>query len=288
MTSGITRVSDGERRLAGYLRLCDYVIYFGLSSSAAGFVFQNLRVVGLTLAFVSVGAVLKLGGVIVAYLVMSSRTPNADIAPWIRRWTRTASVLMGLAALYALIAGPDLPTRLLAAVIALLSLQLFRRVGSLTPGDLSEGWGPSASRRVFLVQGFLGPELDALLAGIWLVGAIVARLSVPAAFNNPPHNITQYDLKARVQRVYYAEQHYYQTNRRYSSDVIEIRPLAMPFMDSLVPVTITVDALGYRAIARHPYDSSRCGLWGGSALTTVKLEGVGEGQVVCWTGENPR
>jgi hypothetical protein len=283
MTSGMTRTGVGERRLAGFLRLCDYVIYFGLSSSAAGFAFERIRVVGLSLAFVSFGAAVKLIGVIVAYLVMSSRTPNADIAPWIRRWTRTASVIAGLAALYALIAGHDPATRLLAGVIALLSVLLFRRVGSLAIGELSEGWGPSGIRRMFLVRGFLGPELDAWLAGIWLVGAIVARVLVPGAFNKPPHNITQYDLKARVQRVYYAEQHYYQTNRRYSSDLIEIRPLVMPFMDSLVPVTIIVDALGYRAIARHPYDSSSCGLWGGSALTALKIEGAWEGQPVCWT-----
>ncbi|MGH7520328.1 MAG: hypothetical protein ACREMI_03520 [Gemmatimonadales bacterium] len=43
---------------------------------------------------------MKLAGVIVAYLLMSSRTPNADIAPWIRRWTRTASGIAGLAALW--------------------------------------------------------------------------------------------------------------------------------------------------------------------------------------------
>lgn len=277
MTFGVPRTSDGERRLAGFLRLCDYVIYFGLSSSAAGFAFQNLRVVGLTLAFVSFGAAVKLVGVIIAYVVMSSRTPNADIAPWIRRWTRTASVLMGLAALYALIAGHDLPTRMLAAVIALLSLLLFRRVGSLSIGELSLGWGPSSSQRMFLVQGFLGPELDAWLAGIWLAGAIIVRTTMPSAFEPAAAGVEE--LRARVLQVSIAQHRYHRGHGSYSSDITELRRLDSPRIDSLV--VVTVDGQSYRAIARDPRGTVTCGVWAGAA-TSVRIPGAAEQQVICW------
>ncbi len=137
----------------------------------------------------------------------------------------------------------------------------------------------------------LGPpwgwELNIWLTGICLAGAIVLRTVMPGAFKTPPHAVAPYDLKARLQRVYYAEQHFYQVNRRYSTDIAEIHPLTMPSLDSLLPVSITVDAQGYRAVVRHPYESSTCGLWGGSALTALKIEGAGEGQPVCWVEPKP-
>jgi len=98
---------------------------------------------------------------------------------------------------------------------------------------------------------------------------------MPAAFKTPPHPVTQHDLKSRCSVFYYAEQRFHQTNRRYSTDIAEIRPIAMPSLDSLLPVSITVDAQGYRALVRHPYESSTCGLWGGSPLTALKIEGAG-------------
>jgi hypothetical protein len=274
------------------MRICDLVIFLGLGSTAAGgFVWHSVRVLGFGFGFIAVGATVKLVGVIIAYLLMSSRSPTSAIPIWIRRWTRTSSVFGALTALYVVVAHPNVAVEIAAGFAALLCALLFMRVDSVTRGEWDMGAGPSWAEMASPIAQ-LGPawgwELNIWLTGICLAGAIVLRTVMPSAFNKPPHNVTQYDLKARVQRVYYAEQRYYQTNRRYSSDVVEIRPLAMPFMDSLVPVTITIDARGYRAVARHPYDSSSCGLWGGSALTTVKLDRVGEGQPVCWTGEKPR
>lgn len=288
--------SEGERRLVRYLRICDYAIWLGLASTVSGWGWPNTKILGLGVSLVTISATVKLAGVLVAFHVMSSRQRNEAIAPWIRRWTRIASMFIALLALFVFIAVSDIGARVGAALAIWWSVRLFRRAGPMTIADLGAGWGGPEGGEILAKGGNIfgggvlswGPELDALLTGAWLVGAIVARLIVPDAFNKPPHNVTQYDLKTRVQRAYYAEQRFYQANRRYSSDITEIRPLTMPLIDSLVPVSITVDTHGYRAVARHPYDSTSCGLWGGSALTALKIEGAAEGQPICWTGEGPR
>jgi hypothetical protein len=284
MTYGMTKTSIGERRLAGFLRLCDYVIYFGLSSSAFGFVLRNVRVMGLTLVVVSLGAVVKLAGVIVAYLLMSSRTPNADIAPWIRRWARTASALAVLAALWAVIAAHDPATRLLGSVIALLSLLLFRRVGSLAIGELDAGWGSSESRQMFFFRGVFGPEIDALLAGAWLVLAIVVRVSMPSLFRPSEQTVHSDQLKMRVLAVVNAESRYRRAHGSYSDDIAELRRLGSTLIDSLV--VVTVDARSYRAIATDPGGRVSCGLWSAARIgeqTPLQIEGAAANQLVCWT-----
>jgi hypothetical protein len=292
MTYGILRRSIGEQRLLEFMRLCDLVIFLGIGSTAAGgFVWNSPRVMGFGFGFIATGAIVKLAGVIITYLLMSSRRPPSEIPIWIRRWTRTSSVFGALTALYVLVAHPNVAVEIAAGFAALLCALLFMRVDVKTRGEWDMAAGPSWDEMASPIAR-LGPawgwELNIWLTGICLAGTVVLRAVMPDAFKEPPHIIAQYDLKARVQRVYYAEQRYYQTNRRYSSDLVEIHPLALPFMDSLVPVTITIDARGYRAVARHPYDSSSCGLWGGSALSSVKLEGVGEGQAVCWPREKRR
>lgn len=287
MTHGILKRSVGEQRLLEFMRLCDLVIFLGIGSTAAGgFVWDSVRVMGFGFDFIAVGATVKLAGVIIAYLLMSSRRPAAEIPIWIRRWTRTSSVFGALIGLYVFVAHPNVGVQIAAGLAALLCALLFIRVDAVTRGEWDMAAGPSWAEMASPIA-LLGPrwgwELNIWLTGICLAGAIVLRTVVPSAFKKPPHRVTEYDLKARVQRVYYAEQRFYQANRRYSSDVAEIRPLALPLMDSLVPVSITVDPQGYRAVARHPYDSSSCGLWGGSALTALKIEGAGQGQPVCWT-----
>ena len=279
----VTKTSVGERRLAGFLRLCDYVIYFGLSSSAFGFVMRNVRVLGLTLVVVSFGTVVKLTSVILAYLLMSSRTPNADIAPWIRRWTRTASVIAGLAALWAVIAAHDLATRLLAGVIALLALMLFRRVGSLAIGELGDG-GPSGAREMFFYRGVFGPELDALLACGWLVLAIVVRGSMPSLFRPSEQRVSTDQLKMSVIAVMNAQSRYRREHGTYSSDVAELRRVGSSLIDS--PVVVTADDKSYRVIARDPGGQAGCGYWTVTRMgerTPLQIEGVGADQLVCWT-----
>lgn len=292
MTYGILKRSVGEQRLREYMRLCDLVIFLGIGmTSAGGFVWHDVRVMGFGFGFITVGATVKLAGVIVAYLLMSARGPAAAIPIWIRRWTRTSSLFGVLIGLYVVVSHPNVTVQIAAVVAALLCALLFMRVDVGTRAEWDMGVGPSWGEMASPIAPHLGPpwgwELNIWLTGICLAGAIVLRAAMPSAFKRPPHPVSQFDLKARVQRVYYAEQRFYQVNRRYSSDVAEIRPIAMPFLDSLVAVTITVDAQGYRAVARHPYDSSSCGLWGGSALTTQRIEGAGEGQVICW-GERKR
>lgn len=286
----ILKRSVGEQRLREYLRLCDLVIFLGIGmTSAGGFVWHSVTVIGFGFGFITVGATVKLAGVIVAYLLMSSRGPSSEIPIWIRRYTRWTALFGALTAVYVFVSHPNSAVQVAAGVAALLCALLFLRVDVGTRAAWDMGVGPSWAE--MRDPNLLGPKwgwgLNIWLTGICLAGAIVLRAAMPSAFKQPPHLISQYDLKARVQRVYYAEQRFYQANRRYSSDVIEIRPIAMPFMDSLVPVSITIDAQGYRAVARHPYDSSSCGLWGGSALTTQRIEGAGEGQVICW-GERKR
>lgn len=287
MTYGILKRSVGEQRLLEFMRICDLVIFLGFGSTAAGgFVWDSVRVMGFGFGFIVVGATVKLAGVIIAYLLMSSRRPASETPIWIRRWTRTSSLFGALTALYVVVAHPNVGVQIAAGFAAFLCALLFIRVDAVTRGEWDMAVGPSWSEMASPI-GLLGPrwgwELNIWLTGICLAGAIVLRTVVPGAFKQPPHVVTQYDLKARVQRIYYAEERFFQTNRRYSSDVAEVRPLTLPTIDSLVPVSITVDAQGYRAVARHPYDSSSCGLWGGSALTALRIEGAGQGQPVCWT-----
>lgn len=291
MTYGILRRSVGERRLLEYMRLCDLVIFLGIGFTAGGgFVWHSVRVMGFGFGFLTVGATVKLAGVIVAYLLMSSRGPASEIPIWIRRWTRWISLFGALTGVYVLVSHSNSSVQIAAGVAALLCGLLFMRVDVRTRAEWDMGVGPSWAEVRSPSQ--LGPKwgwgLNIWLTGICLAGAIVLRAAMPSAFKTAPHPVSQYDLKARVQRVYYAEQRFYQTHRRYSSDIAEIHPLTMPSLDSLLPVSITVDAHGYRAVVRHPYESSTCGLWGGSALTALKIEGAGEGQPVCWTGERPR
>jgi len=287
MTYGILRRSVGEQRLLEYMRLCDLVIFLGIGSTAAGgFVWDSVRVIGFGFDFITVGATVKLAGVIIAYLLMSSGKPASETPIWIRRWTRTSSVFGVLIGLYVLVAHPNVGVQITAAFAALLCALLFMRVDTVTRGEWDMAAGPAWAGMASPFA-LLGPpwgwELNIWLTGICLAGAIVLRTVMPAAFKTPPHPVTQHDLKSRVQRVYYAEQRFHQTNRRYSTDIAEIRPIAMPSLDSLLPVSITVDAQGYRALVRHPYESSTCGLWGGSPLTALKIEGAREGEPVCWT-----
>lgn len=283
----ILKRSAGEQRLREYLRLCDLVIFLGIGmTSAGGFVWHSVRVMGFGFGFITYGATVKLAGVVVAYLLMSARGPASAIPIWIRRYTRWTGLFGALTAVYVFVSHPNGAVQIAAGVAALLSALLFMRVDARTRAEWDMGVGPSWAEMESPAQ--LGPkwgwELNIWLTGICLAGVIVLRAAMPSAFKKPPHPVSQYDLKTRVQRVYYAEQRFYQTNRRYSDDVIELRPIALPSLDSLVPVSITVDAQGYRAVARHPYDSSSCGLWGGSPQTALRIEGAGEGQVICWTG----
>lgn len=291
MTYGILKRSVGEQRLLEYLRLCDLIIFLGIGWTAAGgVVWQSVSVMGFGFGFITVGATVKLAGVIVAYLLMSSRGPASETPIWIRRYTRWTGLFCALTAVYVFVSQSNGALQIAAGIAALLCALLFMRVDVSKRADWDMGVGPSWAEMRSPSQ--LGPqwgwELNIWLTGICLAGSIVLRTVMPSAFKKPPQPISQFDLKSRVQRVYYAEQRYYLANRRYSTDVVEIRPSALPFIDSLVPVSITVDAQGYRAVARHPYDSSSCGLWGGSALTALRIKGAGEGQAVCWAGENRR
>jgi len=283
MTYGRMKPSVGEERLTSYLRFCNYVLYLGLVPGAAGFAWGNVHVVGLGLAFVTGATAAKFAGVIIAYLVMSTRTPNAEIAPWIRRWTRTASVLATLASLFALVAGQDLATRLIAVFTGVLSVLLFRRVGRLTIAELGEGWGPTGYGSVFWFALF-SPEIDVWLAGAWLALAIFVRVSMPSLFRPTEPTIPPDQLKMRLLAVAGAEHRYHTAHGSYSSDVAELRRLGSPLIDSLV--VVTVDARSYRAIARDPSGRTSCGLWGAARIgerTPLQIEGAAAGQPVCWT-----
>lgn len=283
MTFDRTKTSVGEERLVAYLRVCNSVFYLGLAPGAAGFAWSNVKVLGLGLAFVTGATAAKLAGVIIAYLVMSSRTPNAEIAPWIRRWTRGSSAFGVLAAVFALVAGQGLATRLIAVCVGVLFALLFRRVGSLTIAELSEGWGPSGYRAVFLFA-FFSPEIDAWLAGAWLALAIVVRVSMPSLFRPSEQKVHADQLRMRVLAVVNAESRYHREHGRYSSDIVALRRLGSSLIDSLV--VVTADDRSYRAVARDPGGRVSCGLWSAVRIgerTPLQIEGVAAGQLVCWT-----
>jgi len=172
-----------------------------------------------------------------------------------------------------------------AAFAALLCALLFMRVDTVTRGewDMAAGpaWAEMASHSRYWDHPGVGTQY--LADGNMSRRCHRASDGDAGCVQDTASSVTQHDLKSRVQRVYYAEQRFHQTNRRYSTDIAEIRPIAMPSLDSLLPVSITVDAQGYRALVRHPYESSTCGLWGGSPLTALKIEGAREGEPVCWT-----
>jgi hypothetical protein len=289
MTFGGTKTFDrttrsvGEERLVAYLRVCNYVFYLGLAPGAAGFAWGNVHVLGLGVAFVTGAAAAKFAGVIIAYLVMSTRTPNAEIAPWIRRWTRTASVLATLAAVFALVAGQDFATRLIAVFTGVLSVLLFRRVGRLTIAELGEGLGPTGYGSVFRFSWF-SPEIDVWLAGAWLALAIFVRVSMPSLFRPSEQKVHPDQLKMRVLAVVNAESRYHREHGRYSSDIVELRRLGSSLIDSLV--SVTADDRSYRAVARDPGGRVSCGLWSAARIgerTPLQIEGAAAGQLVCWT-----
>lgn len=278
-------MSLGEERLVKYLRFCDAVIIWSFGASAISmFGFHSVRVLGLALGFVTFGSVIKLGGVIVAYVVMSSRTSNAEIAPWIRQWTRAACVITGLAAVYAIVAAPDLVIRLLALVGFVVCVRLFRRVGPLAIGEKGTGWGHSHATGVMFFPGFLGPELDAWLTAGWLVIAIGVRVSMPSLFRPSEQKVHADQLKMRVLAVVNAQNRYHREHGSYSSDVVALRRIGSSLIDSLV--VVTADDKSYRVIARDPGGQASCGYWTVTRMgerTSLEIEGVGAGQLVCWT-----
>jgi len=277
--------SAGEERLERYLRFCDILIIWGIGSGGLYlFGWQTVTLRGLALGFLTFGSVLKLGGVMIAYLVMSARTPNAEIAPWIRQWTRTTCVIGGLAALWVLIAGPDAPSRLLALLVGLVCVILFRRVGPLAIGELGARWGHSHATWWMFPRGFLGPTADAWLTAGWLVLAIVVRTSMPSLFRPSAQKVHADQLKMRVLAVTNAQSRYHREHGGYSSDLVELRRLGSSLIDSLV--VVTADEKSYRAIARDPGGQVACGLWSATRFgerTPLQIEGTGPNNVICWS-----
>ncbi len=50
MTSGVRRTSVGEERLVRYLRVCDYLFYWGFGTGVVGIIaWRSVRVLGLGL-----------------------------------------------------------------------------------------------------------------------------------------------------------------------------------------------------------------------------------------------
>ncbi len=279
-----TKRSVGEARLVQYLRLCDFVIIWGFGTSAISLLgYRSVAVLGLGLGFVTFGSVVKLTGVVIGYLVMSSRTPNDEIAPWIRQWTRTSCVIGGLAAAWALIAGPDAAVRLLALVVAAACVLLFRRVGPLTIGELDQRWGETRATGWMFPAGF-GPALSAWLTAGWLVLAIVVRVSMPSLFRASEQKVNPDELRMRVLAVVNAENHYHRVHGNNSSDIVELRRLGSSLIDSLV--VVTADDRSYRAVARDPGGRGSCGLWSAARFgerTPLQIEGAGMDELVCWT-----
>ncbi|HYT62740.1 MAG TPA: hypothetical protein VEL50_02500 [Gemmatimonadales bacterium] len=284
MTYGISKTSVAEERLVRYLRVCDYLFYWGFGTGIVGVIgWRSVRVLGLGLGFMTYGAAAKLAGVVIAYLMMSSRTPNAEIAPWIRQWTRATSVIAFLAAMWALIAGPDSVVRLLALAVAVVCVLLYRRVGSLAIGDLGEQWGPATAQGMFPLGSF-GAEIGAWLTAAWLVLAIVVRVSMPSLFRASEQKVHPDELKMRVLAVVNAESRYHRVHGSYSSDIVELRRLGFSLIDSLV--VVTADDRSYRAVARDPGGGVSCGLWSATRIgerTPLQIEGVAPDQLVCWT-----
>ena len=277
-TAGVTRRSPGEERLASYLLFCDRFTYFCLASTAI-FAFGVVRLMGLSLELVTYSTLAKIAGVIIAYLAMSSRIPNSEIAPWIRRWTRTASILLALASAWVVVASDSTVLKVGAAVAGLFCLLLYRKVGSLAIAEL-DAWGPLSAQRMFGF-GLFGPELDAWVTGFWLASAIVLRTAMPSVYG--PGSVNVDDLKSRLLQVAIAEHRYHSAHGRYSSDLAELRALNPSVRDSLVRVT--VDREGWRAVARDSRGSVSCGMWGGAP--TLRIEGAQIGQTICWRGERP-
>jgi hypothetical protein len=278
-----TKRSVGEARLVQYLRLCDFVIIWGFGTSAISlFGYRSVTVLGLGLGFVTFGSVVKLTGVVIGYLLMASRTSNDKIAPWIRQWTRTTCVIGGLAAAWALIAGPDTAVRLLGLIVAAVCVLLFRRVGPLTIGELDQRWGEARATRWMFPAGF-GPALSAWLTAGWLVLALVVRVSVPSLFR-ASEEVHPDQLKMRVLAVVNAESRYHRVHGSYSSDIVELRRLGSSLIDSLV--VVTADDRSYRAVARDPGGRVSCGLWSAARFgerTRLQIEGAGMDQMVCWS-----
>jgi hypothetical protein len=277
-----TKRSVGEARLVQYLRLCDFVIIWGFGTSAISlFGYRSVTVLGLGLGCVTFGSVVKLTGVVIGYLVMSSRTSD-EIAPWIRQWTRTTCVIGGLAAAWALIAGPDTAVRLLGLVVAAACVLLFRRVGPLTIGELDQRWGETRATR-WMFPGAFGPALSAWLTAGWLVLALVVRVSVPSLFR-ASEKVHPDQLKMRVLAVVNAESRYHRVHGSYSSDIVELRRLGSSLIDSLV--VVKADDRSYRAVARDPGGRVSCGLWSAARFgerTPLQIEGAGMDELVCWT-----
>lgn len=280
----VKKTSAGEERLVKYLRFCDFVIIWSLGGSAISlFAWRSVRVLGLALGFLMFGSVMKLGGVVVAYLVMSSRTPNDQIAPWIRQWTRTTCMFAGLAAVWVVVAGTN-AERVLALVVALSCVMLFRRVGPIAIGEMGMRWGHSHATRVMFFPGFLGSELDVWLTAGWLVIAIVVRVSMPGLFRPSEQKVHADQLKMRVIAVVNAQNRYYRAHGSYSADIAELRRLGSALIDSLV--IVTVDARSYRVVARDPRGVVSCGLWSARRIgerTPLQIEGAAAEQLVCWS-----
>ena len=290
MTSAKTwdplKPSEGEKRLEGFLRLCDVVIWLGLGSTVTGgYAWPNAKILGLGVSLVTVSATVKLAGVVLAFLVMSSRKTNDEIAPWIRRWTRTASVFIALIALYVIVAVPSIVVRIGAVLVIWWSVRLRRRAGPISIADLGAGWTSPEGSGILArgtnilggLRGTWGPELDALLTGAWLVGAIVVRSIMPGAFQ--PRIADPNELKIRLFEVVQAERRYYAAHRSYSSDVAELGRLGFRGIDSLV--SITVEDAGYRALARDPRGRVSCGVWDG-ATVRLRIEGTRPAEPTCW------
>jgi len=280
------KTSEGERRLEGFLRLCDVVIWLGLGSTVTGgYAWPNATILGLGVSLVTVSATVKLAGVVLAFLVMSSRKTNDEIAPWIRRWTRTASVFIALIALYVIVAVPSIVVRIGAVLVIWWSVRLRRRAGPISIADLGAGWTSPEGSGILArgtnilggLRGTWGPELDALLTGAWLVGAIVVRSIMPGAFQ--PRIADPNELKIRLFEVVQAERRYYAAHRSYSSDVAELGRLGFRGIDSLV--SITVEDAGYRALARDPRGRVSCGVWDG-ATVRLRIEGTRPAEPTCW------
>jgi len=278
--------SEGEKRLEGFLRLCDVVIWLGLGSTVTGgYAWPNATILGLGVSLVTVSATVKLAGVLVAFHVMSLRHTNDEIAPWIRRWTRIASVFIALIALYVIVALPAIIARIGAGMVILWSVRLFRRASPLSIADLGAGWTSPEAAGILArgthvlggIRGTWGPELDALLTGAWLVGAIVVRGVMPSAFE--PRIADPNELKIRLFAVVQAERRYYVAHRSYASDIGELQRLGFTAIDSLV--SITVEGLGYRAVARDPRGHVSCGVWDGATME-LRIEGTRPAEPTCW------
>jgi hypothetical protein len=76
-----------------------------------------------------------------------------------------------------------------------------------------------------------------------------------------------------------AERRYYVAHRSYASDIGELQRLGFTAIDSLV--SITVEGLGYRAVARDPRGHVSCGVWDGATME-LRIEGTRPAEPTCW------